>query len=498
LASWCLGVRCSCCRRTFYVLWSGCTRGTLDDGMANVQSNRKTPIDTLADCYAVLANVRKMHERRGPTCCVVLKLKTDLVPFKERELEDVAREITNDAYFTNSVAVAVSDEQPTTLCESVVAAERGGHADADFEAQLDEAFEGQIISVDALVYFAPKVEFELGSVVHAPRNKELIVRDDYNETEFVELNVNERRLVDYGDATRNQDQPGADTLRILPFLRSNTLSLLGRAGLREPLFQSFMSHETRLDTFSYEGHTDGLKALECLSMYEANNAEKSNLEKQIEASMRNEADGEIRDWCEKYVQFKNDQRAMVSALVNRMGDQSWSQAYVQMGVSGSPLHRHAVKRLVDAGFFFLRDTLGTCVCFWCGLSLTGWTADAVPLIEHARHSIECPFLLLLRGRHFVTSALQLYPPRNARTRRARLDDALRTGREYVVSIMADRRHVFSILLSDEEYQTGRRVREEAYSNVLHFLSPQSTTDNMQLTFVDRAFQLEERVDSVRD
>ncbi|KAE9534114.1 hypothetical protein AGLY_008850 [Aphis glycines] len=56
--------------------------------------------------------------------------------------------------------------------------------------------------------------------------------------------------------------------------------------------------------------------------------------------------------------------------------------------------------LADCGFIY-RGVKYVVECFSCGLVLHDWKKDDIPWIEHSRHNLECIYVLLSKGNHFV-------------------------------------------------------------------------------------------------
>ena len=53
--------------------------------------------------------------------------------------------------------------------------------------------------------------------------------------------------------------------------------------------------------------------------------------------------------------------------------------------------RQTPKRLADAGFYYtqFKDYVR---CAFCSLTLSKWCEEDIPLLEHLRHNLNCPFV----------------------------------------------------------------------------------------------------------
>lgn len=62
--------------------------------------------------------------------------------------------------------------------------------------------------------------------------------------------------------------------------------------------------------------------------------------------------------------------------------------------------RQRPQELVEAGFFYTGQG-DMVICFSCGLGLRDWEIEDIPIVEHAKHTIECIYLNLVKGAEFV-------------------------------------------------------------------------------------------------
>jgi len=62
--------------------------------------------------------------------------------------------------------------------------------------------------------------------------------------------------------------------------------------------------------------------------------------------------------------------------------------------------KQTVDNLASAGFFYT-GRLDRAACHTCGIVLGDWKDDDDPWQEHAKHSTNCSFVLLHKGREFV-------------------------------------------------------------------------------------------------
>lgn len=56
--------------------------------------------------------------------------------------------------------------------------------------------------------------------------------------------------------------------------------------------------------------------------------------------------------------------------------------------------------MVDAGFFYTGQS-DKVICYFCSGGMKDWSSEHLPWLEHARWFPSCPYVLLLKGKHFV-------------------------------------------------------------------------------------------------
>ncbi|XP_052240924.1 uncharacterized protein LOC127851280 isoform X2 [Dreissena polymorpha] len=78
---------------------------------------------------------------------------------------------------------------------------------------------------------------------------------------------------------------------------------------------------------------------------------------------------------------------------------------------GWPLQQPDPQTLCNAGFFFTGQSYDLVRCFCCGIGLKDFSDADNPLLEHAKHSGNCPFLLEQFGSR---EALEIYKQNNTR------------------------------------------------------------------------------------
>ncbi|KAH3806752.1 uncharacterized protein LOC127834837 isoform X2 [Dreissena polymorpha] len=78
---------------------------------------------------------------------------------------------------------------------------------------------------------------------------------------------------------------------------------------------------------------------------------------------------------------------------------------------GWPLQQPDPQTLCNAGFFFTGQSYDLVRCFCCGIGLKDFSDSDNPLLEHAKHSSNCPYLLDQFGSR---EALEMYKQNNAR------------------------------------------------------------------------------------
>lgn len=59
---------------------------------------------------------------------------------------------------------------------------------------------------------------------------------------------------------------------------------------------------------------------------------------------------------------------------------------------------------VRAGFYYT-GTSDIVQCFYCGLKLRNWDPSDDPWVEHARHGKNCPFVINMKGKDYISSVL---------------------------------------------------------------------------------------------